>query len=1039
VWLWGVSAVQAQIDDRTTPTRAYFAGVAMFNEGDYKDALDVFLTEGRGAIKTSQSRWIDSICYHTMCGECFYQMGDLGKALEHYTSALELFVTFSDWLNRVQFRPLRPASPGALKAVPWGASARRARVAYFSDSTLMSQGQIDNNAPFQRGGIVQQAVMFPVNVQEIVRTTCVALRRRAELLGPISMVDPLTGRVLSSLSRRPGPPNHWSEAWIDLELGLAYAAAGRDGQALPLLNRAIVAAGEYDHPMTCTALVQLGIMALRQGNYTAAARYLDEATYAAVNFGDVSALEEAFRYGMIAHLMANRSGVFPPLTTAITWAKVKGTRRLHATLAALAAENCALRGQTADAQRLLEEARLAIGRRTMGRGTLGARMSFVAALVAYQQRRIAEGDAAVATAMAFMRGASPWVFQIAMADNLYVSGARHITSRTASELYRILLRDPLAADWASDPMEALAVLVTPHPGPYERWFEVAMARKEFELALEIADRLRRHRFFSSLALGGRLQSLRWVLGASTDALDQRSQLLRRDLMVRYPLYDQLEQQAKKIREQLATQPLVAEAPDQLRQQSQALEQWGAVSLRQEALLRELAVRREPAGLVFPPLCNTVEIQKALPNKRAILAFLITSRHLYAFLLNNQRYSYWEVGAPTLVYRRIVELLRQMGHFEQNRELPLKELANEQWKVAAQQVLELLLKGSQADLSQPLDELVIVPDGFLWYLPFEALQVKVDGKPVPLLSRFRIRYAPTLSLTLPDGRGHKPTARTAVVVGNLFGRDTEPLARAAGEQLAKVLPGTMTLKSPLPAPSSLYAALFDRLVVLDEVMPAESPYGWAPLVLDRGKAGSTLNDWLALPWQGPDEIVLPGFHTAAESALKRAYASGAGHEMFLSVCGLMASGARTVLLSRWRTGGQTSCDLVREFAQELPHTEPSEAWQRAVFLVANTQLNLETEPRIKPTAGEEVPKANHPFFWAGYLLVDTGAAAHRPDAQEEAAPAKPEDGGAVLKGAGNGAGNVLRPPPGGEKGAGAKAGANGKNRAKTPDAARKRRL
>jgi len=148
---------------------------------------------------------------------------------------------------------------------------------------------------------------------------------------------------------------------------------------------------------------------------------------------------------------------------------------------------------------------------------------------------------------------------------------------------------------------------------------------------------------------------------------------------------------------------------------------------------------------------------------------------------------------------------------------------------------------------------------------------------------------------------------------------------------------------------------------------------------------------------------------------------------------MASGARTVLLSRWRTGGQTSCDLMREFAQELPHAEPSEAWQRAVFLAANTPLNLDAEPRIKPTAGEEVPKATHPFFWAGYLLVDTGAAARRPDAQAEAPPAKPDDADAGLKGAGNGPANPPAPPADG------RGAAPGKNRAKSPDAARKRRL
>ena len=37
------------------------------------------------------------------------------------------------------------------------------------------------------------------------------------------------------------------------------------------------------------------------------------------------------------------------------------------------------------------------------------------------------------------------------------------------------------------------------------------------------------------------------------------------------------------------------------------------------------------------------------------------------------------------------------------------------------ILEVLTKESKADLAEVFDELVIVPDGVLWYVPFEALQ------------------------------------------------------------------------------------------------------------------------------------------------------------------------------------------------------------------------------------------------------------------------------------------------------------------------------
>ena len=161
---------------------------------------------------------------------------------------------------------------------------------------FIGQGQIDMNDVIQHGGIVQQANLFPITPQEIVRATALALRRRAMLLGPVSKYDPLTNDVMAALNRPVGPPNHWSEAWTNLERGLALAAGGKDAQAVGYLQRAVLAGGEFDHPLTSIALLELGRLALMRGEYPAAAKFFEEATYAAVNYPDYGVLEEAFRY-----------------------------------------------------------------------------------------------------------------------------------------------------------------------------------------------------------------------------------------------------------------------------------------------------------------------------------------------------------------------------------------------------------------------------------------------------------------------------------------------------------------------------------------------------------------------------------------------------------------------------------------------------------------------------------------------------------------------------------------------------------------------
>jgi len=99
--------------------------------------------------------------------------------------------------------------------------------------------------------------------------------------------------------------------------------------------------------------------------------------------------------------------------------------------------------------------------------------------------------------------------------------------------------------------------------------------------------------------------------------------------------------------------------------------------------------------------------------------------------------------------------------------------------------------------------------------------------------------------------------------------------------------------------------------------------------------------------------------------------GNGQELFLSSCALMATGARTVVLSRWRPGGATSYELARNFLQELPYAGAAAAWQRSVQLVSESPLDFAHEPRIRAAANPPELKADHPFFWAAFMVLDSG--------------------------------------------------------------------
>ena len=111
----------AQLRTSVAPPPSYYGAVAQYNMGEYRDALGSFKSEWRGAIKNGPNRWIDSICFHAMAGECYYQMGAMGDALNEYNNALNLFAVHADWMLSVQFpNVVTPLAAGKTRACPWG-------------------------------------------------------------------------------------------------------------------------------------------------------------------------------------------------------------------------------------------------------------------------------------------------------------------------------------------------------------------------------------------------------------------------------------------------------------------------------------------------------------------------------------------------------------------------------------------------------------------------------------------------------------------------------------------------------------------------------------------------------------------------------------------------------------------------------------------------------------------------------------------------------------------------------------------------------
>jgi hypothetical protein len=976
-----------RLRDPNVVSNVYFRSFPLLYNGDYDNAREAFREALRSAIQTVDARWIDSICYHTMNGETHYRRGELRQALDHYDAALRLYLQYPDWMLSVQFPDRVEPQPGIVKHPTWGRSKRRFRLGRFPDTYNIKRGGLRVRVVQGRPAVTNEQQLHPLHVSELVRCTTLAITRRKELLGPVSKHDKLTQTVLNTLSSL-GPRNHWAQCWVDLQLGAAFIANDKKDPAVKSLVRAMVAGGEFDHPLTCVAMLELGKIAMNDADYRTAANFLDEAAYSAYYFERPEVIEEAMRLRHLVHVITGAKGYYTPLVRAASWANVNNMREIHSSLLIMLTENYALGGDMRRAQSTLNQAIRTATYRDISRGWLNPMLNYVTALVQYHRDNPQAGDQALAAAMLYQKTGSTRLFQISAADAAYVNG--HVRERSALELYQKVLREPTPDDWRRDPVEAFSVLLHPQPTAMEHLFDVALKRDDARAALDVVDRMRRQRFFSTLPMGGRMLSLRWIMQAPPNALAQEALQQRDDIAGRYPEFAALHKQTTEIGKQLAERPLLPTEPSEAIAQAKLVTELSKIGQRQEDVLRKVAIGREPANLVFPALTETEYIQKQLRPGEAVLVFHVGKRNDHAFLVTPDKQKHWQIKSKSLIRENLIKMLRSMGHYDQRREVTAEQLTDGKWRDASAELLKEIVGESKVDLSDGIKDLVIVPDGIYWYIPFEALQVGAGRQAMPLLYKTRVRYAPTLALTIPDTRGRKKSGDVAVVQGRLYPREIPELGEEGFQGIRRIVPRAHAIKTKLLAPTNALATLLDGLVVFDDLEAVDkTPLDLAPFQVDRGKPGASISDWMNLPWGSPEVVALPGFHTPAENSLKRTNtAQNAGDELFMTTMGLLASGSRTVLISRWRTGGRTANSLIREFMQELPETSAQDSWQRSVLVAAETPIDAEYEPRVKFDEDGPELTASHPFFWSGYLVIDPG---NDPADQKAAEPPQNEVG------------------------------------------------
>jgi CHAT domain-containing protein len=287
--------------------------------------------------------------------------------------------------------------------------------------------------------------------------------------------------------------------------------------------------------------------------------------------------------------------------------------------------------------------------------------------------------------------------------------------------------------------------------------------------------------------------------------------------------------------------------------------------------------------------------------------------------------------------------------------------------ARQRVEELLAERLLGPVARALDsgrELVVVPDGALWHLPFETLPVPGGGGRL-LVERRAVGYAPSLGVLerLRRRAARREAGQTTILVafGVPQGPASFPPLRHAGTEarrVAALVPrsrrveriGDAATESELRA----LAARPSRIVhvsthgVLDDARPGRSGLVFA--AEDGGDGFLDLYEVLDL--RIPTElVVLSGCETARGELLR-------GEGVLGLARAFLFAGSGSVVASLWRVDDRSTEELMVEFYRALGHrSSVAEALRQAKLRMLAATGTARTDP----------------FSWAGFVLVGDGAA------------------------------------------------------------------
>jgi CHAT domain-containing protein len=351
------------------------------------------------------------------------------------------------------------------------------------------------------------------------------------------------------------------------------------------------------------------------------------------------------------------------------------------------------------------------------------------------------------------------------------------------------------------------------------------------------------------------------------------------------------------------------------------------------------------------------------NRTAILEYVVTEKNTYLFVIAR-------VAGQTAVTAYPLGLRNdEVGKATENfrEQVATRDLT---FETSARRLYDQLVKPAEKQL-RGINKLIIVPDGQLWDLPFQALRRDEDY----VLDDFVVSYAPSLSvlreMKIKGSKVHAKTPEVLLALGNpdlnvnevaqlslLRAEDFGPiqssetevntLGQLYGRHHSKILVGKSATEEEAKGEAEKYRLLhFATHAVLDDRNPM---YSRIMLSRDEQREDGMLEAWELMKMNLTAEMVVL---SACQTARGRV---GAGEGMIGMSWALFVAGSPTVVVSQWKVDSDRTSELMIDFHRNLVRGAARRGAMTKAEALRLAALKLRRS------------RYSHPFYWAGFVLI-----------------------------------------------------------------------